>query len=310
MQANKLETSALLALFENLQGTAREEFVREVMKRSTFLAEVKFMAAEIDPDEEDDEACEVTFVINVGPQKSVFQFDASNIKLSDIEPLLIGNNMFFTIDDCNGGNFISIKNGNVNFAVHHSGSLESTVPYAACAEAFQQFRDWKARSVMPAETTAVNVVNSNFQDGILSISWSSIWAPAPITKRWKLQLESLGATSVEQWEHLLAGEDVSIEFTASDILGAMQQVMNGPNAGQMVPWDNWKDHIMRLKKDGINEDELDEEDRADRAQNRSIEFIQGFYKQDGVVNSGRGYEFNLNGMKSAIQDIIAYLKAN
>ncbi len=145
METPKLETQALLKLFENLQGSAREEFAREVQKRSAFFCEVRFQAPpepEVDPDEDDDEdgLDEVTFVLTCGPMKNEFKFNLVNFAAERIKPLLTGANCRFTLNDCNGYSGIKVHNGLVEFAFHDPGSsLSTVVPYSCCAAAFQQF---------------------------------------------------------------------------------------------------------------------------------------------------------------------------
>lgn len=313
MQANKLETSALLSLFETLQGTTKEEFAREILKRSSFFCDVKFEVDEIAEDNEYES--NITFIVTVGPQTSKFIFSNENIKASEIAPLLTGEDTSFIITDCNGITCITVKNKKVTFEVGSmSETLNCSIPYASYSEAFQKFYDWKTNNIIPASTSNVNVISSKFESPILSVTWNSYHLPNnSVTKQWKLQLERLRNTIIQQWECLLSGDAVEINFQASDTFNTMRQVMHGPNAGQMVPWDNFRDHIIRLKADGFDLNELDDEDLeeylAEKGEVGSFEFISGFYRENGIVNGGTGYLFNLKTMKPAIQSIIEYLKS-
>lgn len=281
MQANKLETQALLTLFENLQGTAREEFVREVVKRSTFLAKVEFTPPN---DLSQTRSIEVTFTIRCGPQETVFQLDASPSTLENVDELLDDKYAYITPGP--EDNSILVKDGIVEFR-DSVGMLTCTVPYAACAEAFRQFCDWKASLVIPARTERLNVTTAKFEAGTLYVTWQNNITQVPFTHHWKFEPASLETTLVEQWETLFDGEDVTIEIVVSNTDVGLARFRNDQT-----------NYVIRIKKDGV-----------DTNQERSIEFIRDFHKQDGVINGGYGYEFNLNNMKSAIRDIIAYLKA-
>lgn len=318
MEAPKLETQALLKLFENLQGSAREEFAREVQRRTAFFCEVKFQAPpqqEVDPDEDDDDTpAEVVFTLTCGPMKNEFKFDCNSFPADDIKPLLTGADCTFTINDCNGYTGIRIENGSVEFQFCDAGSsLSTTVPYACCASAFQEFHEWKIRKVVKAETTSVTVISSKFENGLLSVAWELLFNNQRVTHEWKLQPESLRATTVEQWELLLAGETIDIAVQATDLFGAMHQVN-----GVMVPWDNYKEYIFRSKKEPeLNLDDLDEEERAEiladqaeRSHLGIVDLIHGFYRQEGVVNGGRGYRFNLDQMRPSIQQIVSLLRSD
>ncbi len=165
--------------------------------------------------------------------------------------------------------------------------------------------------MVKAETTSVTVVSSKFENGVLSVTWNPLFIDHMVTHEWKLEPESLRATAVEQWENLLAGETIDIALQASDTFGAMHQVN-----GVMVPWDNYQEFIFRGKKEPeMNLDDLDEEERAEiladqaeRAHLGIIDFIHGFYRQEGVVNGGSGYRFNLDQMRQSIQQIISSLR--
>lgn len=316
MQVSKLETQTLLKLLDNLQGSAPEEFAREVQRRFAFFCEVKFQAPpepEVDPDEDDDDTpTEVVFTLTCGPMQNEFKFDCMNFAADDIKPLLTGANCRFTINDCNGYTGIQVENGSVEFQFCDGGSsLSTVVPYSCCAAAFQQFHEWKIGKVVKAETTSVTVSSSKFENGLLSVTWQLLFGNQQVTHEWKLESESLRATTVEQWENLLAGETIDIALQASDTFGAMHQVN-----GVMVPWDNYQEFIFRGKKEPeMNLDDLDEEERAEiladqaeRAHLGIIDFIHGFYRQEGVVNGGSGYRFNLDNMRPAIQQIIELLR--
>lgn len=276
MQVNKLETSALLSLFENLQGTAREEFVKEVLKRSTFLIDVKFEVEESD-------AIDVAFVITVGSQKTTFQFNATYIKLPEIENLLYGTNLFSIADHGNGLCFIKIEEENCIFFVDTIGeSSECIVPYAVCLPAFQKFYDWRSRSVMPSRTTEFNVLKSAFNKEILHVVLESPFEFDGHRKNFKLDISSLKATRIQDWKALLSGDEVVIDIIAVERDGS------GPFHPYYV-----KDYVIQSSKNP-----------------GKLEVIRDFYRHLGKINAGVGCEFNLDGMKSAIQDIIAYLEAN
>lgn len=274
MEAPKLETMALLKLFENLQGAASEEFAREILKRSSFFCDVKFIAP-LDAEDEDDGLEPAAFVISTGVQSNRFEFMVENLKVADIKALLTGKNATFIIDNMNGGTSINVYDSKVTFnVVRRTGdNCSCTVPYECCKDAFQQFHDWRSGTVVPACLCAVDVKESKFENGVLTIIWDPGFARL-VTK--KFNVRGLGA--VGQWERLLAGENIEICIEATE-------------------YNDFQEYVIRCKKEAIDLDET-----------IAMDLIWRFYREDGVINGGDGLRFQLENMKPAILAIIEHLK--